>query len=508
MSQNPYLAEITQLTTAIIDLQMELATAAGADRQVFQQELAAKTAVANKLQGLSDAWRLGRITQAVGALQDLAASELAKQGRVVARLRRMLDAQGVPADAADPTPVAPPPTRPEATEGVRVIDVSPTDLDALTRVAQSEVGHFGKYGQAQLVGGLQAVAETVINRVAHVAFPDDIQSVINQRFQFSAINTTGSWTGLKPGSAAIEGIIRAYLEHRAQGANGQLAGATHFLNPFLSSPTALTQWGNHVVANAVATFGDAGKKDVHYHGFAPGTVLPTPHMIRFGAVSSGFDARSKAAAPGPMGTMRRQLLATLTTELDRFDNGRHKEDAATHFARIGDYWAALGLPYHGRSVVTFADGSTGNPAWSAAFISWALHEQGLDAAQFKGAQAHWVYFKDLVDARLAQPIFEVMDPLIYAPQPGDIVHYGRSTASKFDLAAAVEHLKIDGFYPSHSDFVVAVDPEDGTIRTVGGNVDNSVKAKRPKIDAAGVLKPRRSRGEDYPWISVLRLRDT
>ncbi|MCV3271312.1 DUF2272 domain-containing protein [Roseobacter sinensis] len=514
MSENPYRSEITQITTAIIDLQMELAARSGAEREQLQQELNAKSEVAIKLKAQSDAWRQGRLTQAVTALQELAASELAKQARVVARLRRMLESQGVPQQPSaqpeatqTPPPAAPiTPAAPASGDHLR-IDITPQDFDALARVAQSEVGHFGKYGNDQLTGGLGAVVETVLNRVAHKAFPESIQAVVDQPFQFSAINATGSWSGLKPAEAQVAGIVRDYLQGRVNGRSGLLGGATHFLNPFLSSMTALSQWGNHVVANAVAIFGDESREDVHYHGFAPGTPLPRPYTIHFEGGSPVFDARG--AAPGAIQAkgLRAGLIATLTAELARFDNGKHKEHEETHFARIGDYWTVLGLPYHGRSVVTFADGSTGNPAWSAAFISWVISQQAVSAQRFKGAQAHWKYVEDIVENRLDSPLFEVMDPRLYPPRPGDIVHYGRGTASRFDLPAALDHLKIDGYYPSHSDFVTDVDLDEGVITTVGGNVENSVKAKRPSVDGNGLLNPRRQRGEDYPWIAVLRLRD-
>lgn len=516
MSENPFRSEITQITTAIIDLQLELAASSGAERDRLQQELNAKSEVAIKLQAQSDAWRQGRLTQAVAALQELAASELAKQARVVARLKRMLAAQGVSTEEAPesgpeerpPAPVvAVPPAPPARGEDHLRIEVSPQDFDALARVAQSEVGHFGKYGTDQLTGGLQAVVETILNRVAHVSFPGSVQAVVDQRFQFSAINATGSWSGLKPADAQVQEIVRQYLQGRVNGLNGILGGATHFLNPFLSSETALSQWGNHVVANAVAVFGDEAREDVHFHGFAPGTPLPRPHRIHFQTESPVFDARGAAPGTTEATGLRAGLLATLNAELELFDNGKHKEDEDSHFERIGDYWKALGLPYHGKSVVTFGDGSTGNPAWSAAFISWAILEQGVETQRFKAAQAHWKYFEDLLEDRLGAPLFEVMDPQVYPPRPGDIVHYGRGTASRFNLAAARDHLKIDGYYPSHSDFVTDVDLGEGVLTTVGGNVENSVKAKRPAIDGSGLLKARRQRGEDYPWIAVLRMRD-
>lgn len=71
---------------------------------------------------------------------------------------------------------------------MRRILVTESDLDALMRVANSEVGHFGKYGEAQLRGGLAAVVDTIFNRVAHDKFPNTIEEVVDQPKQFSAIN--------------------------------------------------------------------------------------------------------------------------------------------------------------------------------------------------------------------------------------------------------------------------------------------------------------------------------
>ncbi len=100
-----------------------------------------------------------------------------------------------------------------------------------------------------------------------------------------------------------------------------------------------------------------------------------------------------------------------------------------------------------------------------------------------------------------------MDPATYAPQPGDMVHYGRGTAANFDLGAARAFLEADSFYPSHSDYVTEVDLAGGTLTTVGGNVGNSVKAKSIKIGSDGLLGPRSSSGKTFPWIAVLRLKE-
>lgn len=194
----------------------------------------------------------------------------------------------VPAAMAKASPAAHAPTE-------RVITVDDRRLDALARVAQSEVGHFGKYGSAQLAGGLAAVVDTVINRVAHEGYPDTIEAVIDQPQQFSAVNKHGTWTGLPAARTDIMDIVRTHLVGRAAGADSPIKGSTHFLNPYLSSPKAMKSWGEHVKTNAVAVYGDDKKKDVHYHGFPPGGTLPAPYTLSFNNVSAAFNGDGTSA---------------------------------------------------------------------------------------------------------------------------------------------------------------------------------------------------------------------
>jgi hypothetical protein len=173
-----------------------------------------------------------------------------------------------------------------------IIDLSERELDALARTAMSEVGHFGRYGEAVLEGGLAAVVDTIINRVAHPVYPATVEAVVNARYQFSAIGGprgSGTWDKLKAASPAVHGIVERHLVRRVAGAPCSVKGATHFLNPHLSSANALAQWGNHVVANAVAVWGV--NKDIHYHGFAPEMQPAPPYVLSFRGASGSFDGR-------------------------------------------------------------------------------------------------------------------------------------------------------------------------------------------------------------------------
>lgn len=170
-------------------------------------------------------------------------------------------------------------------------------MDALARTAQSEVGHFGKYGDQVLKGGIEAVVDTIINRVAHPSYPKTIDGVVNQRFQFSAIGGpggSGTWDRLKPAGAAIARVVQVHVGERVRGKSCSVRGATHFLNPHLSSKNSLTRWGNHVVRTAIAVWGDEAKKDVHYHGFAPGATPPPDYALQFEGASCEFSGAGVA----------------------------------------------------------------------------------------------------------------------------------------------------------------------------------------------------------------------
>ena len=163
------------------------------------------------------------------------------------------------------------------------ITVTEKDLDALARVSQSEVQIFNKFGKKQLAGGVGAVIDTILNRVAHPKneFPDTIIKVIDKPKQFSAINNIGTWENLPQATSKIMGITIAHLEARASGASSAIKGATHFLNPNTAGAAAKKQWGNHVVANHIAWYGNKNGKFVHFHGFAPDYKPPEKHALEF-----------------------------------------------------------------------------------------------------------------------------------------------------------------------------------------------------------------------------------
>ncbi|WP_136658039.1 DUF2272 domain-containing protein [Nitratireductor sp. XY-223] len=415
------------------------------------------------------------------------------------------DTNNTPSPGPAPGPGPSPGPVPGPTNGLVRVVITPSDFDALCRVAQSEVGHFGKHGQSQLEGGLAAVVDTVINRVAHKGFPDAVQEVVDQPFQFSAINSLGSWTGLPAARQDVTKIIADHVQHRISGGPCSVKGATHFLNPHLSSQNALATWGNHVVANPVAIFGNNAKKDVHFHGFAPGTVLPRNYILEHGNQKAKFAGNGVTLGSSATGaSLADKIVSICLEEWEFFEKGTRKEADDPQFLRIGDYWSGLGIAHNGRTqIVNQATGKSHNPPWSSAFISHVLKKAGAGSG-FLYSQAHCHYVQDFISGRV-NAVYEAMHPESYAPQRGDIVHFGRGGAKQHDFSAARGDYLADSFYPSHSDIVVSVDAGAKKITAIGGNVSNSVKDKKLKIDANGLLLPRPEGASTFPWIAVLRL---
>lgn len=416
------------------------------------------------------------------------------------------------------------------------IQISDEDIEALAWVANSEVGHFGKHGEAELEGGLAAVVDTVINRASHKQFfrqegnkrvPRNVQEVINQRLQFSAINKLGTWkllhdnSGLAKRQSDIHEIVSKHVAGRLNGQPSIIGGATHFLNPFFASPGPMKQWGNYVVANPVAIFGSVAKKDVHYHGTAPGVGKPADYRLTGMGKSVHFDPDGQAiatAAPSGGGTVSsggsgfgvgtgigKRIVENCLAEWQYFKQDTLKETDDPQYQRVGEYWHSINFPYDGKTLLK--DDKTGklfNPPWSAAFISHIILKSG-GAGRFLPADAHWKYVKDLVAGR-ANPLYAVMRPEEYAPRPGDIVHAGRESAEKFTFNDAMNCFATGDSYTSHSDFVIDIRPGGKDIVTIGGNVSDSVGRHLPKIGPDGKLKPRKDKnGNNLPWIAVLRL---
>lgn len=179
--------------------------------------------------------------------------------------------------------------------------------------------------------------------------------------------------------------------------------------------------------------------------------------------------------------------------------------------RIGEYWW-LGQnadnPFNGWTGkhdsfgTVYAPSDDGQYAWSAAFISYVMRTAGA-GVQFPYSPSHSTYIN--IAAQMAQGTVQNWDvvaqrPDSYAPQPGDLICAGRSSAKNLrfeDLPA--------GNYTSHCDIVVAI--ADGALSVLGGNVDDTVTMKHIPIGPDGRIAGPGNVVYDtrYPWMTVLQV---
>jgi len=166
--------------------------------------------------------------------------------------------------------------------------------------------------------------------------------------------------------------------------------------------------------------------------------------------------------------------------------------------------------------------------WSAVFISWLVREAGFEPGAFAFSEAHADYARAAYATRrdegrgLADPgAYRACDLATTPPRPGDLVCNTRARAAAIDTFDALgEVLQAGRSLPMHCDLVVSVDATALEMRTIGGNVLQSVTLRRlalqPRTDAGlpPLLSSRyRERAgaedagfNDQPWTLLMQLR--
>lgn len=188
-----------------------------------------------------------------------------------------------------------------------------------------------------------------------------------------------------------------------------------------------------------------------------------------------------------MASFQSELVAGGRAELSRFGS-RHETDPTVRDVLL-DYWVNGG-GYSKKSSEAAIDGLT---AWSAAFISYvvkgALVRSG-SSATFKFSASHSVYAGQAIRNQLnnlARPAFYGLPPTgvgAVKPEVGDIVGVTRVKWID-DYADALGAARNEDTYFSHFDIVT--DVSGGKVKTIGGNVSNTVGGKTFTLTANGVL---------------------
>lgn len=192
------------------------------------------------------------------------------------------------------------------------------------------------------------------------------------------------------------------------------------------------------------------------------------------------------------------LIEVCEQEWNFFDRSRIRLDGSSvvgrreyddgAWQRIGDYWRFIGGAHKN---LTGKDRGT---PWSAAFVSWCMNEAGA-AGRFPYSAGHAKYINAAIRGS-ADPSAVVAGRRLkgYPVKPGDLICYWRGDNKiTFDSALSI------GWYQSHADIVVAVEPR--VAHTIGGNVLHSVTKREVRLNADGELIDRSAN-----WFVVLENR--
>lgn len=172
------------------------------------------------------------------------------------------------------------------------VQLTQRDIDYISRVVDTEVPpSLARTNPAEYERMVQAVVDTVTNRVASEQFPNRTVDVLNQDRQFSKIsgpsslNPYGSVQNAPRASSRAQEAVYDYVAARAQGAPRTAGGAVNYANPNYSSARNLSSWIDPMIAAGAQAFGVG--KSTHYHGNAPGMRSVDDYTLRADNMPSG-----------------------------------------------------------------------------------------------------------------------------------------------------------------------------------------------------------------------------
>ena len=203
---------------------------------------------------------------------------------------------------------------------------------------------------------------------------------------------------------------------------------------------------------------------------------PTNRFWEVETIINGSTRRGFASAAflrQPVSELKEALISNAVKEWLRFERGNKLEYEDPQYKYVGEYWSKIDLNLDGRDR---------DQPWSAAFISFVARAAGYN--DFKFAPAHSTYVYDAVDKRRANDTtapfwgFNVGE---HKPQLGDLVCRWRGN----NPISSMNSLPRGGFQ-SHCDIVVEI--RDTEVRTLGGNVEQTVSISTYPLTSNGFLR--------------------
>jgi hypothetical protein len=155
------------------------------------------------------------------------------------------------------------------------------------------------------------------------------------------------------------------------------------------------------------------------------------------------------------------------------DGKKEYHDGA--WQRVADYWRFIGGAYQNLT------GKDRGYPWSAAFVSFCMHEAGA-SNRFPYSAGHARYLNKAIENAANGNSGPIVGRRLseYPLKPGDLIGYWRGeTKVTFDTARQI------GWYESHSDIVVEV--ANGHAYSIGGNVSHSVTRRQVRLNGEGKL---------------------
>lgn len=174
-----------------------------------------------------------------------------------------------------------------------------------------------------------------------------------------------------------------------------------------------------------------------------------------------------------------------------FPDGTGMEATAQGCEMAQRYWAIVGKTPDCHEI------TQARWAWSAVFISWVLRQAGLDERQFLTGESHSMYVVDARDGILPAPAFRI-EPLPALPRPGDIVCAGRGRDKYIGTPTEVGF----GTTPMHCDIVVEVDATARVVKSIGGNLQQSVSMEVIELGDSGRIDGLTN--SHMPWLLLMR----
>jgi hypothetical protein len=184
------------------------------------------------------------------------------------------------------------------------VNLTQRDIDYISRVVATEVpASLQRTAPDQYKAMVEAVVDTITNRVASTGFPDSVEAVVNQSRQFSKIagpsnlNPYGSVKNAPKANEGLQKMVETHLTQRANGKPSTVGNSVNYANPNYSTPNNLGWISDMANAGGVTLgVGDA----IHIHGNAPGAKVPDKYTLSVpGAIGNPSQMDSKVMGFSP-----------------------------------------------------------------------------------------------------------------------------------------------------------------------------------------------------------------